>query len=214
VRNRALACVAAWRALALAGALALAPASGHAATSDDPDWPCIQRLVPAIAPGMIWPGPPVDSVPGEWTDDVATQSLAAELAARRTPLEDFPALVEGYAAGLDPAERNNRLTLLFEGALEIINNDRASLIAGIKRFTRGQRVRAEGIRETSETIAAAVQGADLPEGVTIDDLRLVRDWETRIFDERERSITYLCEQPVLLEQRAFAIAREIAGHLE
>jgi hypothetical protein len=39
-------------------------------------------------------------------------------------------------------------------------------------------------------------------------------WDTRIFDERQRSLTYICEQPALLEQRLFALARTIMGHLE
>ena len=39
-------------------------------------------------------------------------------------------------------------------------------------------------------------------------------WDSRIYDERERSLTYICEQPVLLEQRIFALAREIMNHLD
>jgi hypothetical protein len=36
-------------------------------------------------------------------------------------------------------------------------------------------------------------------------------WEARIFKERAQSLTYVCETPVLLEQRAFAIARTLAA---
>ena len=39
-------------------------------------------------------------------------------------------------------------------------------------------------------------------------------WDTRIFDEREQSLTYVCESPVLLEQRLFALAREIMAQLD
>ena len=35
------------------------------------------------------------------------------------------------------------------------------------------------------------------------------DWDMRIYEERERSLTYVCEVPVLYEQRAFAIAKLI-----
>jgi hypothetical protein len=41
-----------------------------------------------------------------------------------------------------------------------------------------------------------------------------RSWDMRLYEDRRDSLTYLCEQPVLLEQRAFALARAIAGHLE
>ena len=32
-------------------------------------------------------------------------------------------------------------------------------------------------------------------------------WETRIYADRRRSITFVCESPVILERRAFAVAR-------
>ena len=38
-------------------------------------------------------------------------------------------------------------------------------------------------------------------------------WDTRIYDEREQSLVFVCEQPVLLEQRLFRIGREIMAHL-
>ena len=32
--------------------------------------------------------------------------------------------------------------------------------------------------------------------------------------ERQQSLTYVCETPVILEQRAFALSRAIAGRLD
>ncbi|MBV8961866.1 MAG: hypothetical protein JOY97_02115, partial [Hyphomicrobiales bacterium] len=40
------------------------------------------------------------------------------------------------------------------------------------------------------------------------------DWDTRIFEDRSRSITYACEVPVLIEQRLFAIARMVEAKLD
>ena len=39
-------------------------------------------------------------------------------------------------------------------------------------------------------------------------------WDTRIYDERQAALAYVCESPVLLEQRAFALAREIRSRLD
>jgi len=39
------------------------------------------------------------------------------------------------------------------------------------------------------------------------------NWDTRVYDEREQSLRYVCETPVLLEQRLFALGRHIAEHL-
>jgi hypothetical protein len=199
----------AWRALVLILAVlsgGVLPAA--AATGNDSDWPCVQRLVPEIAPGMIWAGPPLGAVEGE--PSPAIDDLAAELAARRVPLEQAEAQVEDFAKTLANGQKDQQLTRLFARTLEIINGDRSSIIQGIKKYARGQRTLAETITEKNERLS------ELPkeEVVARDTLIAERDWDIRIYDDRERSLTYLCEQPVLLEQRAFALARTIASHLE
>jgi hypothetical protein len=35
-------------------------------------------------------------------------------------------------------------------------------------------------------------------------------WDTRVYEEREQSLTYVCETAVLLEQRLFQIGRHIS----
>ena len=35
-------------------------------------------------------------------------------------------------------------------------------------------------------------------------------WETRIFEERVQSLTYVCEVPTLIEQRLYALAKTVA----
>lgn len=200
----------AWLSLMFATAVATLPA---AAAQSDPDWPCIQRLVPEIAPGMIWAGPPIDAVDRSENAPVI-EEIASELAARRVPIEDARRRIDEFAEALDPADRNEELTRLFAETLEIINRDRVSIIDGIKRFARQQ----HGLSEKIERIDAALREVKKGEGSSEqqarqDTLEEERDWSVRIFDEREDSLTYLCEQPVLLEQRAFALAREIAGHL-
>ena len=53
------------------------------ATSADPDWPCVQRLLPEIAGGMVWAGPPLDDAALP-EDDRTFTDLSKELAARPT----------------------------------------------------------------------------------------------------------------------------------
>jgi hypothetical protein len=197
-----------WRAVIPAALLLAASLPAAAATGEDPDWPCVQRLVPEIAPGMIWAGPPLDSVDGAPTP--ATDELAGELAARRVPLEEAQAQAGEFASTLANEHKNEQLTRLFARTLEIINNDRSSIIQGIKKYARGQRALAETITEKNERLS------ELPKDQVVerDTLIAERDWDIRIYDDRERSLSYLCDQPVLLEQRAFALARAIASHLE
>ena len=183
------------------------PGGAWAAASEDPDWPCIQRLVPRISAAQVWAGPEPD--PAAWQGDIEVSRLAAKLAARRTPLGEAEKLIEAFAEAQPKAAVNVKLTALFGRTLQVLNQDRASLVAGIKRFTARQRSLARRIRETRAKLSEADESA--PDEA---DLRELLTWDLRIFDEREKSMTYLCEQPVLLEQRAFALGRSVYFFVE
>jgi hypothetical protein len=192
--------------------VALLPAAGSAQeqTSDnDPDWPCMQRLVPEVASGMIWAGPPLDTVDAD-EPAPARAALAGELAARRVPMAEAEKLIDGYAADLGGQEKDLALTLLFKETLALINQDRSSNIQGIRKFAQGQRALADRIMATNAELDALPSDRILER----DTMAAERDRDIRVFDDRRSSLTYLCDQPVLLEQRAFALARAIAGHLE
>ena len=40
------------------------------------------------------------------------------------------------------------------------------------------------------------------------------NWDTRIFEDRRRTISFVCEVPVLIEQRLFALGRTIQQEME
>ncbi len=46
-----------------------------------------------------------------------------------------------------------------------------------------------------------------PDYDRVDALEEQLDWDQRIYNDRQRSITYLCETPTLLERRLFVIAQ-------
>ncbi|MGI9491631.1 MAG: hypothetical protein ACR2QF_04435 [Geminicoccaceae bacterium] len=190
--------------------MSLIISSALAAEEADPDWPCVQRLLPEIAGNMIWSGPPLDEVAQEREGEANFNALADELSARRVPVEDAERYIEGFASELDDAQKASSLTNLFRTTLDIINEDRASIINGIKKFSQGQRNLAAKIKAKNQEI----ESTDRSEILKRDTLRAERDWDIRIFEDRRQSLVYLCEQPVLLEQRAFALARAIASHLE
>ncbi|WP_119461659.1 hypothetical protein [Rhodospirillaceae bacterium SYSU D60014] len=206
-------------ATARAGLIAaiLLSAAGQTAQSqpvEDPDWPCIQRKVPEISPGMVWAGPPLDAAAASWRDDPEIAALAMKIASRRTPIEEANAAIKELAEAAG-ADEDKKLTMLFAGALGIINHDRASIMSGIQRYATRQRALADKIERQSAQLAA-LPVEETPPGVTSerDDLLEVQNWDIRIFEEREHALTYVCEQPVLLEQRAFALGREIMKYLD
>jgi hypothetical protein len=53
--------------------------------------------------------------------------------------------------------------------------------------------------------------SDLPDAMK--DVQTAMKWDARIFEERKRSLTYVCEVPVLLEKRIFEIGRRIQARL-
>ncbi|MGI9508637.1 MAG: hypothetical protein ACR2QJ_04725 [Geminicoccaceae bacterium] len=183
--------------------------NAQAAPAADPDWPCVQRLLPEIAGGMVWTGPPLEEAE-TLEDDRALEALAGELAARRVPIEEAERQIESFAGKLEPDARPTSLAALFNQTLDIINDDRASIISGIKRFSKGQRTLADKINARN----LEIEQIDRSDVLARDTAVAERDWDIRIFEDRRQSLVYLCEQPVILEQRAFALARSMTSHLD
>jgi hypothetical protein len=198
-------------------ACAIAPAllagASQAASPADPDWPCIQPKVPQIAAGQVWNGPPVDEIGESWREDPAIADLAQKLSERRTSLEEAKTLIGDFAASRQ-GDKSRPLTALFAGTLTLINSERASIIAGIGRYAKRQRALSKKIEDEMAELSQLPQDDSEDSVAQRQDLLDVQAWDVRIFQEREKSLRYVCEQPVLLEQRAFAIGREIQAHLK
>jgi len=199
-------------AATLLASLALPALPTSAADPADPDWPCQQRKVASISPGQVWSGPPLEAIGDAWRDDPIVSELARRLAARRTELDEAKTLIAGFVAA-SGADRNEKLAALAAGVLSVINGDRASLIAGIERYARRQQQLAEKIERQTAELAALPEGGSEAEQSQRADLLEIQAWDSRIFQERERSLTYVCELPVQLERRAFALGREMQTHL-
>ena len=204
-----------WRALRpfFALTLVLFALPAMAAGTDDPDWPCVQRLMPELSAGAVWAGPSIENAAKLWRDKPAVQSLVARIAARRTPVEEGVRTIEAFAKTLG-AEKDATLTLVFAGLFATIDAERSRIIAGIKRYAKRQRRLADRIRD----LGAGLKGIPSvgPDESDTRRAELYRQWTwaTRIFDERERSLKALCDQPVLLEQRLFMLSRAIMAQLE
>jgi hypothetical protein len=177
----------------------------------DQDWPCVQRKVPTISAGAVWSGPELPPA-GEWGQDFDAAALARALASRRTDLDEADRRIEAFAKEAG-AEAGKRLTRVFAGVLDFVNQERSSILAGIERYARGQRLLAERLRQESDTISAAKDAPGATPTADIKDIENRFAWDKRIFEERRQSLTYVCETPVLLEQRVFEIARRIQQRL-
>lgn len=196
---------------AVAATIAVAaPAASIAATGGD--WPCVQRKVARLSIGQMWNGP---AATGDWKADPEIRDLALSLASRRLPVEEAGPLIDAFAqkAGADKAAK---LTLLFSGVFEVIDRDRATVVAGIERYSKRQQALAVRIGDAHLQVAELKRSGDTSNAVLdkIEDQEAALVWDTRIYEEREQSLTYVCEVPVLYEQRAFAIAKLIQAKLD
>ena len=192
------------------GLLMLMMAVGPAAADAEyADWPCQQPLVPEIGPGAVWSGPSISALAPAAVDPTI-RHFAADLAARRTPLEQAKAKIDDFASGLPAEHRNEQLTRLFAETLAIINHDLGSIIGGLKRYARGQQALADRITASNQRLTQLASDQVQER----DALSAQRDWDLRIYRDRQSSLPSLCEQPDVLEKRAFTLGRAIAAHLD
>lgn len=186
--------------------------SGLAADPRYPDWPCVQAKVPEISLAAVWAGPPLDDVSNKWKDDAKVTALVTRLAARRTPLEEAQKAITEYLAA-STTEKTMTGKLLFAGLFDTLNAQRSSVMNGLERVMRKQRQAADKIR--SDTLALqALQDASPPDQPRIDELGNQLVWETRIFEDRRRVITFVCDVPTAIDQRLFALGRTIQQEME
>ena len=184
------------RRFGLAGVVLLSVANSATAA----DWPCVQRKVEDIALAAVWTGPPLDAAARAWRNDAQIAGLVERLAARRTSEDDARKAIAGLA--------KPQLLALTAGLVETVNAERADVIAGLERFGVAQKQLATALREENARLAALradpqadpAQLAQLTESLT---------WNLRIFEERRKSLRFVCEVPVSIEQRLFALSREI-----
>lgn len=194
----------AWR---IAGLGLLALALGAAGPPSDPDWPCVQRLVPRLTAATIWGG---HDAAGDWRADPQVAAVVAAVAPRGVPAQDGARQVEQFMAALPGAERPARSALLFAGLVDETNGQRAEVIDRLRATARRQRA----LTELTSKITAELRAlpADAPaaqrEEVTSRRAFLIREYE-----DIERTIRYACEVPVQMESKLGVLAQALQRRL-
>jgi hypothetical protein len=96
---------------------------------------------------------------------------------------------------------------------DTLNAQRSSVMNGLERVMRKQREAVEKVRSDT-TALQALQSASSPDQARIDELGNQLTWETRIFEDRRHVIQFVCEVPTAIDQRLFALGREIQQDME
>lgn len=189
------------------------PALASAQGQEQQDWPCVQRLVPELSAGQLWRGPSLDDVHGFWGADAEIAPLVPKLVSLDRSLDEARAEIDTFADELAPDQAEERLGLLFTGVLEGINGERQRTINGIMRYAARQKALAEQISAENAELHGLRLDQEIEAQGELAEIRQRRDWDLRVFDARAALLTQLCDRPVMLEQRAFALARAIEGEL-
>ncbi len=188
------------------------PSASNAADPRYPDWPCVQAKVPDISVAAVWDGPSIEQVENTWQNEPKIKDLVIRLSARRTPMDEAQKSIAEFLTG-DAAAKADRGKRLFAGLFETLNSQRTEVMNGLERLARREKELAEQIK--SDTFALhALQDKSPPDQSKIDELATRVEWNTRIFEDRRKSIRYACEVPVIIEKRLFALSRTIQQAVE
>ena len=176
-----------------------------------PDWPCQQLKVPGIALASVWTGPPIEIGGAAKPTDEKQSELVSRLAARRTAIEDARKLIADYVIGT-AAEKQDKAKTLFAALYSTLNAQRDEVMNGIERFSRKQKAAADDIREEARKLREMQDQSNADQAQT-EDLASRLAWQTRIFEDRRKSTSYVCDVPVLIEKRLFDLGNAIRGTL-
>lgn len=194
-----------------ASALAYTPADKM-----DPDWPCQQVLVRHLSAASMWSGPSIQGL--DTSADPQIDELAARLAPRRLPIDQAKAEIDAFAKSAG-ADRKQKLTVLFALLFDRLDGERAQVLEGLERFGHRQKDMADQIRAEADKLHQAQDKSMSPEQANdpnspVSAAAKQLQWDMRIFQDRHKTLTYVCEVPVAVEQRLFALAREIQSKLD
>ncbi len=188
------------------------PLPARAADPRYPDWPCAQAKVPQLSVATMWDGPSIADVGNAWQDDPKIKDLVARLAARRTPLDAAEKAIADFITGA-AAEKQDKAKKLFAGLFDTLSQQRSEVMDGIERVARNERDLADKIRSDVDNLHALEDNPDQDQA-KITALASQVEWSTRIFEDRRKTIRYVCEVPTTIEQRVFALARAIRQTLD
>ncbi len=196
-----------------AGIMATMLSSPVSAQDVDPEWPCIQRLILEISPATMWPIPVEEGMETAYRDYPDIRKLSEELGDIEVFTADHQEAIAAFADSVPEAEREASLTLLATGVVDVSNRIRGDYIRGIKRFTRQQIVISQQIEDSLNELSLLETNETASDGKARRETEETLRWHERVYDQRERSIQLLCEQPVELEQRLSDVLRYAAQYL-
>jgi len=208
--------VASLAVLATAALCQTAFARDYHPKNSNPDWPCQQVLVSHLSPAAMWSGPSIQGL--DKTSNPQIDELASRLEQRRLPVDQAKAEIDTFAKSAG-ADRKQKLTLLFALLFDKFDSERSQVIGGLTRFGHRQKDMADKIRAENAKLHEEQDKSVKPDEVNntatpISAAAKQLQWDVRIFQDQHKMLSYVCQVPVLIEQRLFALTRAIQNDMD
>ena len=131
---------------------------------------------------------------------------------RGQPIEQTQTLLHDFAQHAGPDKQAQLLQVLV-GLFTVLDAERESVIAGLDRFGVRQKQLAADIRADNETLRS-LQNDSAADPKDVRQMTQQVTWEVEVYQDRRQALSYTCDVPGKIEQRLFAIAREIQQELD
>jgi len=179
---------------------------------NEKDWPCVQRLVPELMLSTVWEGPSLEGHDKWWQDEAVTVTVG-ELTDPTLTEAESTEIVDRFVETYN-GDTNDALLSVFSGVYEKSGYERRKQFNGILKYVREQRGITKEIARVSAEMRKRRNEGQTAEMEEMKLLQATLEWNTRVYDERDKLTIYLCEEPVLLEQRLGVHSRAIIKHLK
>jgi hypothetical protein len=194
--------------------LPLVLSAEEAPSGENPDWPCEQILVPEVPPAVVWAGPSITGLEQAWEQDEEVAALVRRFTSPDYDMEAADGEIADFAARQAPAQKDQRLTLLFAGVIQTLNDLRRKEHQSIMRYARGQAARANRLSEDIDEMVRLQEDGSAAAQERLALMQKEMELKQRMFDEREVFMQHLCTRPIIVEQKLGVLARTIAYYLD
>jgi len=173
----------------------------------DPDWPCVQRLVPTLTANTLWGG---HEAADDWRADPQVASVVMAVAPRGVSAQQAKARLEQYVSTVPTPDRPAVLAQVFAGLVDQTNVERSQVIERLRGIARRQRTMTEMTSRITAELRSLPSDAPAPQREEVVNRRafLIREYE-----DIERTIRYACEAPVQMEAKLGSLAQILQREL-
>ena len=178
------------------------------------NWPCVQRKVAKLTVGEMWTISVLDEKNISWKQNQLSKSIIKEILPRRISIEKARDAIRYFVKTNQGQNLNKHLADIFLELLSQTNSIRTSVVGGIGRYAARQKQLARTINTHRKRVTKleAIDEPSKEQDKELGELDKKLEWDIRIHEEREQSLEYVCEVPVLLSQRLYQLAKELQKH--